>query len=93
MTWDVEVVDKDNMIFTPVGIGCPDWEGVYGGYPFARFIPKTRASDQGQAVWMLGLLPQQPARGVRTVVSVRLSIDFLQPGLFHMRNQQQRDPG
>ncbi|MBN2555109.1 MAG: hypothetical protein JXA97_04140 [Anaerolineales bacterium] len=39
MTWDVEVVDTDNLIFTPVEIGCPDWEGVSGDYPFARFSP------------------------------------------------------
>lgn len=37
MTWEVEVVDEDNLIFTPIDIDCAAWEGVEGEYPFARF--------------------------------------------------------
>jgi len=41
MTWEVEIVDEDNLIFTPIEVNCVQWEGVAGtgGYPFSRFMP------------------------------------------------------
>lgn len=36
-TWEIEVIDKDSMVYTPVDIHCPEWEGISGDFLFTRY--------------------------------------------------------